>query len=183
MLLLSVLRKKWFAGWIPIDCNCKWMLPDSEHYFWRRLSLFHELSHSVTSFYIAQCFLACCFLYWLRRCFKHSCGYFVTWRSILYRKWLEKINIPKWCLRALFSWGWRVTSQGWRISFMKWPAVNMSEGHWHQVAGTVLILISFTLETWHKLTDTSSLHKAESSVSTLLMRLPELHSLLCCHDS
>lgn len=88
---------------------------------------------SFTSFYIAQCFSACCFTYWYHCCFQYSCGYFVTWKSILYCKWPEKINKPMahdvW--KPLFL-GCRITSyhghRGLRyqgISFMKSPAVNL----------------------------------------------------------
>lgn len=53
---------------------------------------------------ISHRFSACCFICWLRGCSKHIRGYFVTRRSILYRKWLQKINIPHIPPHMMYVW-------------------------------------------------------------------------------
>lgn len=108
---------------------------------WFRLLFFinpSTLSRFSKSFCNCTVFLpfARCFTYQWRCCFKYSRGYFVTWRSILYCKWLEKINIPpphmtSWVLSVLGRWPQRRSQPRglWcrGVSFMKSPGVDLSE--------------------------------------------------------
>lgn len=134
---------------------------------------------------ISHRFSACCFIYWLRCCSKHIRGYFVTRRSILYCKWLQKINISHipphevWGLSSPLLLG---------ASELKNP-IHEATSREHEgepgalVTSVVWILITSTPETWHKLPDSYSLQMANMSVSPWWMRLPELRSLLCSHSS
>lgn len=172
---------------MSVSCRCKYSLMQKVVFFPDvRACVMYSIMASLAS--ISHRFSARCFIYWSRCCSKHIRGYFVTRRSILYCKWLQKINIPRVpphdvCM-GFFSLLLGLDLGAWGL---KNPIHEVTSREHEGLPGArvtpvVWILITSTPETWHKLPDSYSLQMANISVPPSRLRLPELCSLLCSHS-